>query len=159
SPSLLGSYNATQGWHFQSSYTSFGGGGNYVRFGMYVLNNTGGTDTKNRTGQAKLSLQFKPQFGRTVAGGPSKVNSRGSTSDGAFHVLTGVVPTAGFDEIRRTLVLATTSGDISLQAAYQLTNTPDDETTWDTPVVFGTTMTSEGIGFGTTYTGVSMGKK
>lgn len=152
-PTGAGLYDATQGWKFQGAYGSVFDYSpkNFVRFGVLVANTT---DTKNRTGQAKLSIQFKPVFGQTVSGS-SKVNTKGSTTGTLFFPLTEVVPSASFNRVRRTLELATSCGDVSLQAGYQLTNTPDDETTWDTATALGTAVTSVGIDFGSTFTTLS----
>lgn len=157
-PTSIGTFSATQGWTFETASLFTLSPKNFARFGAFVLNSTT-SDAANRTGQAKLRLERRSQFGRSLNAGPQKVNTKGSTSTGAFHPLTSVVPTARFNKIRRTLVLATTSGDVKLEAAYQQTNTPDDETTWDAAVGFGSVVSSEGISFGAGFTTASLTKK
>lgn len=106
-----------------------------------------------------LSVQFRSTFAQSLQAGRRKVTTKGSTVNGCLFPMTGPVATAGFNEIRRTLEQATSSGDIQLQEAYQITNTPDDESSWDAATMFGSTVSTETIGFAGAFSSASLTKK
>lgn len=134
----------------------------FVQLGAEVSNSSGNTQVQH--GLMQLVLQARNVRGRTVSANHQKVWSDGSTS-GIFHAITAPMLLEEVDDYRATLELIASSGDVRVQAGYQVSN---DARTWysgaaaaaaNTFTAFGTELTAPGIAYGTTFSNFAPSEK
>lgn len=80
-----------------------------------------------------------------------------SAVNALFHPLTGPMPTAGIKNVRksRATLLGKSGLDAEMIIAYQITNTPDDEGSWDTPIELGSWARNETTTYGSSWSDIS----
>ena len=89
----------------------------FVRFGFVALNT--GTDGTLQSGMARLTVDVRPMNGGSVSHGPTKINTLGSTT-WVFTPLGGPVDSGRITQLRRSLRIEATSGDLEAGAAFQI---------------------------------------
>jgi hypothetical protein len=151
------SFVATTGWIYNNgSITAITTDQRlFVRFGVFSANDTGSSDVEQAL--ARLRLEIKAIEGATIAAADRKVFSKKSTANRTFHPLVGPVPIEAVGEHRASQRLFASSGLADIIPAYQVS---DDQITWndgesgaaDTFSTFGSSRSSAGIDYGTTFT-------
>jgi hypothetical protein len=152
----VGSFTGTEGWVYNDStpVSVTTDQRLFVRFGGQNANDTGSADVEQALG--RMLLGILPIVGNTLAVADRPVFSDGTTTR-IFQPMTGPVPLVDVGEHRASLKLEGTSGDLDLIPAYQVSN---DGLTWDDGegggtnsfATFGTSRSSEGTTYATTFT-------
>jgi len=125
----------------------------FVRFGVFLINTSG---SATQGAQCKMVVESKPLQSATRVFGPLRVNTAGSNSTWVFHPMSGPVPTERLTELRMTIEMAASSGDVDMQGWAQTTDDPSDPSSW-TDWASGTitsTLAADGLDAGTTFTEV-----
>lgn len=82
--------------------------------------------------------------------------TRKSTADAVAHPVAGAMPTPGIKNVRKgRATLLGNTGNCQMAISYQITNTPDDEGSWDTPIDLTSFTSTEGTTYGSTWTDIS----
>jgi hypothetical protein len=159
---MLGSYSTTTGVVDDASTSPVAVTTDqklFVQFGFLAKNSSATGQVES--GMGRLLLQVQHITPQTVVAGPSRVFSDGSTTQ-KFCPLTGGMPVEQVGTYRGSIQMQAQSGDCQIQMAYQLS---DDGITWyddaasptaDGFQAFGSTVSSDGITEGTTFTAFSI---
>ena len=154
----IGSYDATAGWVSNDSTVTTVSTDQklYVQFGFNVKNGTG---TAIESAQGKLRIAIAPTNGQSVMSGEHQVWSDGSTTEAnaIFFAITPMMARDGMGEIRATIRLGSSTGNLTVKPAYQVSN---DGVNWYSGVAsasegsfktFGSSRSTEGTTYGTTF--------
>jgi hypothetical protein len=157
---IAGGFATAIGWTFDTAFTDLTAVAGtthrlFVRFGVMAVTTSG---TASEGGQAELSVQVKPKAGTTITVGPVRAWCTGSTS--TFIPMTGWISAEDIGEIRGSVEMLATSGDLGVKCAWRQANKPTDTSDWSSSTSFGTEATSNTIQYGTTFsTPASVTKK
>lgn len=136
-------------------YTDLFGGGfspkRFARFGLRALN---GLYTDLQSAQCRMVVEAQPVVGRTLRFAPTRVYTPGNATWGNeyFFPTSAPIRTEELTEVRSTLWMEATTGDVTIGAGLQTTDTPEDPSSWTTWGTLWGTRSSVGVSFGTTFT-------
>jgi len=125
----------------------------FVRFGLRALN----TETTDLlTARCELVLEAQPIPAHTLRFAPIRVHTGGNASWGneLFFPTSAPISTEDVGEVRSTLWMDALTTDVTIGAALQVTDTPEDPSSWTTWTTLWGTRTSNGVTGGTTFTSV-----
>jgi hypothetical protein len=124
-------YADSGGWTYKDSVVDLYSQGTpklFVRFGMLARNSS--ATSKVESVLTRLRLDLRPNPSGTWHWGPTRVQTKGSTSDSdyVFSRLSPALKAEKITELRVSLEMRADTGNITIQPAYQVS---DDNVTWE----------------------------
>lgn len=117
---------------------------------MILALNTSGTSTE--AAQCRLKVRIKPVKARTLVVGPMRIHSSGSTGSWLTFVASGPIPAELWAEVRGTVELQSTTGNLEAKVTLQTSNQPALASSWGSDTdVSGTTISQNTTNYGTSF--------
>ena len=160
---LVTGYQSSNGWVYGTTWhdlTSLGltdaNYGLYLRFVALAKRSTAGSGIES--GQIRLRVRQKPVRARTLTSSMVRVNSEGSGSTTVFVPMTNPIPTEGV-AVHRVMTEVSANMGVSVQPAWQETDTPDDASSWSAATTIESAVVSNAVSYPGNVASVSFTKR